>query len=78
MANEHTPISAFEIASGLSAFELRTMLAICFIACLLLAYVWAIRKGFSGFYIDGDIFGYLKLILKGATVLIVVIMFFIY
>ncbi|MEX4027510.1 Protein of uncharacterised function (DUF3262) [Haemophilus influenzae] len=78
MANDYTPISAFETASGLNAIELHTFFAICLITGLFLAYVWAVRKGFSGFQMDGDIFGYLILILKGAAVVIVVIMFFVY
>lgn len=81
MANETTPLDAFEIASGLSVFELRTMLAIIFIAGLLFAYVWAIKKGYSGLFkggVQGDIFEYMKLVLKGATILIVVIIFFVY
>ena len=44
MASDYTPVKAFEIASGLSAIELRTLFAIVFIALLLLAYVWAIKK----------------------------------
>ncbi|MFU2143343.1 DUF3262 family protein [Gallibacterium anatis] len=80
MASDYTPVKAFEIASGLSAIELRTLFAIVFIALLLLAYVWAIKKGYSGFFngVQDDIFSYLKLILKGATMLIVVVIFFIY
>ncbi|OZN25683.1 hypothetical protein CFY87_00190 [Actinobacillus seminis] len=81
MASAHTPLNAFEIASGLNATELRAFFAIIFVALLLFAYVWAIKKGYSGLFngFNGnDIFDYLKLILKGATVLIVVVIFFVY
>ncbi|PJG84804.1 DUF3262 family protein [Conservatibacter flavescens] len=78
MANDYTPVDAFQAASGINATELRTFLAICFIAALFFAYVWAIKKGFDGFHVDGDIFGYLKLVLKGAAIIIVVVIFFTY
>lgn len=82
MANDYTPLNAFETASGLNPVELRTLFAICFIAALLFAYAWAIRKGFSGRFSgiqgNGDIFDYLKLVLKGAAIIIVVVMFFVY
>lgn len=79
MSSDNTPVSAFEIASGLNAVELRTFFAICFIALLLFAYVWAIKKGYSGLFsgFKGDLFDYLKLVLKGAAMLVVVIIFFI-
>lgn len=81
MANEKiTPVEAFEIASGFSALELRTLFAICFISGLLFAYVWAIKKGYSGLFagFKGNIFEYFKLVLKGAAIVFIVIMFFVY
>ncbi|MCW9734210.1 DUF3262 family protein [Avibacterium sp. 20-15] len=79
MASDYTPLKAFEIASGLNATELRAFFAIIFVALLLFAYVWAMKKGYSGLFsgFKGDIFDYLKLILKGAAVLIVVVLFFV-
>ncbi|MFZ7230580.1 DUF3262 family protein [Avibacterium avium] len=80
MSNDNTPVSAFEMASGLNAVELRVFFAICFIALLLFAYIWAMKKGYSGLFsgTQGSIFDYLKLVLKGAAMLVVVIIFFIY
>lgn len=78
MANDYAPLQAFEAASGLNATDLRVLCAIGFIAGLLLAYTWAIRKGYGGFIVNGDIFSYLKLILKGAAVLVVAVIFFVY
>ncbi|UXN34468.1 DUF3262 family protein [Avibacterium paragallinarum] len=78
MASDYIPLKAFEIASGLNATELRAFFAIIFIALLLFAYVWAMKKGYSGLFngFKGEIFDYLILILKGAAIFIVVGIFF--
>ncbi len=75
----YSPASAFSAASGIDPTQLRVLLSIIFIAALLLVYAWAVNSGFKGFAKwDGDILSFLIFLLKGAALIMCVIIFFIY
>ncbi|TYG35300.1 DUF3262 family protein [Lonepinella koalarum] len=73
------PIEVFEIASGMNPTSLKIVLSSIFIAGLLLAYAWAINSGFKGFAKwDGSLLSFLFFILKGAGLIVCLILFFFY
>lgn len=74
-----SPIEVFAIASGISPTNLKIALSLIFIAGLLLCYAWAINSGFKGFSIsNGNIWSFFTLVLKGLTLIVCAILFFIY
>ncbi|QLB12781.1 integrating conjugative element protein (TIGR03758 family) [Bisgaardia hudsonensis] len=80
MANSnYSPSSAFSAASGIDPTQLRILLSVIFIAVLLLAYAWAVNSGFKGFARQNyDVLSFLIYLLKGAALLICIIVFFTY
>ncbi|MDY5420848.1 DUF3262 family protein [Actinobacillus porcinus] len=79
VGTNYSPASAFSAASGIDPTQLRVLLSIIFIAALLLVYAWAVNSGFKGFAKwDGDILSFLIFLLKGAALIMCVIIFFIY
>ncbi|MDG2961715.1 DUF3262 family protein [Exercitatus varius] len=74
-----SPIEVFEIASGMNPTNLRIALSAIFVAGLLLAYAWAVNSGFKGFSAwNGSLLSFLTFILKGAALIVCVILFFFY
>ncbi|MGR3807775.1 integrating conjugative element protein, PFL_4701 family [Pasteurella testudinis DSM 23072] len=82
MAGENatnSPIQAFSLVSGIDPTNLRLILSAFLIAGLLLAYAWAINSGFKGFALGNKTpLEFLFFILKGAAVVLCVLIFFIY
>lgn len=81
MAGENTqpsPMEVFQIASGFSPLQLKLIFSAIFIIGLLFAYAWAVNNGYAGLTKNLDIWGWLKLVLGGAALLLIVINFFIY
>lgn len=79
VGTNYSPASAFSAASSIDPTQLRVLLSIIFIAALLLVYAWAVNSGFKGFAKwDGDILSFLIFLLKGAALIMCVIIFFIY
>ncbi|HDX0990429.1 TPA: DUF3262 family protein [Pasteurella multocida] len=80
--SNYSPASAFSAASGIDPTQLRVLLSIIFIAALLLAYAWAVNSGFKGFAIfaarDNGLLSFLIFLLKGAALIMCVIVFFTY
>lgn len=74
-----TPADAFQIASGADPIALKITLMVILVAGLLLLYAWAINSGFKGLTFGRDsLFTFLTLLLKGALLVMCVILFFIY
>lgn len=80
MAGENTqlsPLETFAIASGFEPLYLKLFFSIMFVALLLLAYAWAINNGYAGVAKNLDIWGWVKLVLWGAALVMLVVKFFI-
>ncbi len=76
---KYSPQAAFSAASGVDPTQLRILLSIILIAALLLAYAWAVNNGFKGFAKwEGDILSFLFFLLKGAALIVCVVLFFIF
>lgn len=73
-----SPMDVFAISSGIDSLKLKLLFSIIFIALLLLAYMWAINNGYLGIVKNLDIWGWFKLVLWGAALLLIVVAFFIY
>lgn len=73
-----SPMDVFAISSGIDPLKLKLLFSIIFVALLLLAYMWAINNGYLGIVKNLDIWGWFKLVLWGAALLLIVVNFFIY
>lgn len=73
-----SPMEVFAISSGIDPLKLKLLFSIILVALLLLAYMWAINNGYLGIVKNLDIWGWFKLVLWGAALLLIVVTFFIY
>ncbi|OOF39168.1 hypothetical protein BKK47_07295 [Rodentibacter mrazii] len=73
-----SPLASFAAVSGINPASLKILLGIFLASLLVLAYIWSVNHGYKVIETNGDFWGYLKLILWGAGLLICVITFFIY
>ncbi|AMQ94937.1 hypothetical protein BBH51_07600 [Aggregatibacter actinomycetemcomitans] len=79
MSDKISPIESFSIASGIEPGLLKGLLGIILVAVFLLAYAWATQHGYKGvFYGNQSLLDYLKLVLSGAALLIMIVAFFVY
>ena len=82
--SQHTTVAsipsfdAFAIASGIDPLKLKIVASIILVALLLFAYSWATNNGYKLIVKDLDLFGFLKLVLGGAALLLCIVYFFIY
>ena len=73
-----SPTDVFAIASGIEPLALKLTFSFIFVMLLLLAYAWAAVNGYGGLSKPNGIWDFVKIVLWGAALVLIVVNFFIY
>ncbi|WP_261786320.1 hypothetical protein [[Haemophilus] ducreyi] len=64
---------------AVSPGALKGLILAIFVCVILFAYAWSTQNGYSGLFSGNkDIFDYLKLVLSGAALVLILVAFFVY
>ena len=79
MSENVSPLDSFATASDMAPTQLKWLLIIILVALLLFAYTWAVTHGYKGLASGNrDIFDFLKYVLLGAALILIIVAFFVY